>query len=839
MSNRHSSVKRHCALPLVVAFAVMSALADTITWEGSTNIVMTAATTVEVPAGRTNVIEELSGAYTLTKTGGGMLEIRYVKTSTTSVTVEEGLVRFANPRPDDIFAKAYFHVDASDLSTMVIEPENGTNFVTRWNDVDGRTDRYATLCLTEYTWRDNPQNRKPFLREGFQNGLPVVDFGSLVCRQLTDENGRALGYGAAMTFDRTSPCVKEGFTVASDVDRVSELKKLSVWDTGIYGMSYFSHETSYCFVRASGSYAGSDGWGIMHSNGNNNDYFATGQSVWYDGALITGRPNDTRPTAGFHIVRIHPTADSTSHTVFRNFAAEHISNTPSRSYGGQRIAEYVLFTNKTETGQSAMTTNEATRVNRYLRVKWFPQKISAVSVARGASLAVDDSANLTIKSLIDNGALNLALETQTNVINRGLSSLGAFLHLDASQTNTMTIVSQNGTNFITRWNDVDGGSMYVVADNSTGSFEQRADYSKRRPFLNPSMTQNGLPVADLGSAIFLGYTNSEGLAIGYGGAFKFYSLSSANAAKVREYLSVISDTEDLKTAPTGKDGPAYLAYYTGNTYNGQKEGRRGATVSGKNPALLRGSDNDVFINGGIYVDGVAKTYAYNPPDGFSVINLRPTSAVTCNVIGRSLRKNSSGQVADTYGGQRIAEYMIFTSVLDDAKRQRIYNALRNKWFGDVPATTNFYGTLSLGAAASLTVKYEAVTVTNMLSLAGTLAAPSVSAADMDVTGANATLDGELVLDGATLSFTRLQDDTWTSLSATSVRAEGAVMVSLSGSLKGMGGKSVRLIATDDPPASLEGWTLNYQSSGTRARLVLKEDGIWAEFLSPSLVILVQ
>jgi hypothetical protein len=463
-----------------------------------------------------------------------------------------------------------------------------------------------------------------------------------------------------------------------------------------------------------------------------------------------------------------------------------------------------------------------------------------VSVARGASLDVDASANLTIKSLIDNGALNLALETQTNVLNRGLSSLGAFLHLDASQTNTMTFAVENGTNFITRWNDVDGGSMYVVSDTATGSFGQRTEPSKRRPFLNPAMTQNGLPFADLGSAIFVGYTNSEGAAIGYGGAFKFYTLAERNAAQVLEYLSVISDTEDLKTAPKGKEGPAYLAFHSGNTYNGQNPGRRGTTASGKNPPIFRGSDNTACVNGGIYVDGVAKTYSYNPPDGFSVINLRPTSAVTCNVIGRSLRKNSAGQASDTYGGQRIAEYMLFTSVLDDAKRQRIYNALRNKWFGAVPATTNFYGTLSLGAAASLTVKYEAVTVTNMLSLAGTLAAPTVSAANMDIAGSNAILDGELVLaDGATLSFTRLSDDTWTSLSATSVRAEGAVTVSLSDSLKGMGGKSVQLIATDDPPASLEGWTLNFTSSGTRARLVLKEDGIWAEFLSPSLVILVK
>jgi hypothetical protein len=309
---------------------------------------------------------------------------------------------------------------------------------------------------------------------------------------------------------------------------------------------------------------------------------------------------------------------------------------------------------------------------------------------------------------------------------------------------------------------------------------------------------------------------------------------------VREYLSVIGDTEDLKTAPTGKEGPAYLAFYSGNTYNGQNPGRRGTTVLGKNPALLRKSDNTACVNGGIYVDGEAKTYAYNPPDGFSVINLRPTAAVACNMIGRSLRKNSAGQAADTYGGQRIAEYMLFTSVLDDAKRQRIYSALRNKWFGDLPATTNFYNTLSLGTDASLTVKYEAVAVTNALTLAGSLASPAVSAAKVAVTGSDAAVDGALTLaDGATLTFKRLAGGSWTSLSATSLVTEGLVAVSLVGDLKGMAGTSVRLISTDNPPASLDGWTLNYVSAATQARLVLKDDGIWVEFLSPGLVILVK
>ncbi len=823
------------SLACAASLAASAALADPLTWEGSTNLTMTADTTVEVPAGTTNVIDTLGGAYTLTKTGGGVLEVRYSKSESAKFVVSEGLLRFANPRPDDIFAKAYFHVDASDLSSMTIETVNGTNFVTRWNDTDGRTNRYARHCTTVWNCRTNPENRKPFLRMNFQNGLPVMDFGSLLTKYNTNEVGQALGYGAAMNFDKTTPYIKEGFNVFSDTPDYDEWPNVPSFSGSMNGMSIFSHETSYRFTRH--SFSGSGVYlGLMNDNANNNDYFATGKSVWLDGSVLNSHPKWTRPSMGFHILRIHPTKDGG--TTFNSFAAEYNSSSDC-SYGGQRIAEYVLFTNTTETGASAMTTNEAAMINRYLRVKWFPQTLAAVTVESGASFEVEDGFNLSIRSFTDNGAENLAVFCATNVYDRALDHVGAYLHLDASKTNTMTLVAQDGTNFVTRWNDVDGGSMYVVPASDAGSFGQRTNPSTRRPFLNPVMTQNGLPFADLGSAIYVGYTNSEGVAIGYGGAFKFYTLSSSYVAKVREYLSVISDTEDLKTAPKGKDGPAYLAYYTGNTYNGQNEGRRGATVAGKNPAIFRQDDNAACVNGTIVVNGEAKTYAYNPPDGFSVINLRPTAAINSNMIGRSLRKNSKGQAADTYGGQRIAEYMIFTSVLDDEKRDRIYKALRTKWFGDAPGTTNFYNNLSLGEKSEMTVKYEALAVTNRLTLAGSIAVPVLTAANIDVAGTNAMIDSALTVpDGAALSFSRQADGSWTSLSVKSVAADGAVRVALTADdQRGLGGTAARLIALEAPPASLDGWTLEWNGK-YEATLVLREDGVWVEFLKPGSVLLV-
>ncbi|MBQ6246035.1 MAG: hypothetical protein IJK04_04160, partial [Kiritimatiellae bacterium] len=271
---RHRGYGVRLSLCIVLSAFCITALADALTWTGSTNLAMNAATLVSVPAGKTNVIEELSGAYRLTKTGPGALEIRYVKSSGASVVVSEGTVRFANPRPDDIFAKAYFHVDASDLSTMAIETVNGTNFVTRWNDVDGRPDRYAAHCTTVWSCRTDPENRKPFLRPGFQNGLPVMDFGSLLTKYNTNELGQALGYGAAMTFDSTTPYIKEGFTVASDTEDYDYWPSVPSFSTAMYGMSFFSHETAWRFTRREYDPRGNAALGIMANHKSNNDYFA-------------------------------------------------------------------------------------------------------------------------------------------------------------------------------------------------------------------------------------------------------------------------------------------------------------------------------------------------------------------------------------------------------------------------------------------------------------------------------------------------------------------------------------------------------------------------------------
>ena len=70
-------------------FAATGVRADAITWESTTNITMTANIEVEVPSGTTNYIGTLSGAYTLTKIGGGTLQ-QYTRDEAAAISESYG-----------------------------------------------------------------------------------------------------------------------------------------------------------------------------------------------------------------------------------------------------------------------------------------------------------------------------------------------------------------------------------------------------------------------------------------------------------------------------------------------------------------------------------------------------------------------------------------------------------------------------------------------------------------------------------------------------------------------------------------------------------------------------
>ena len=793
----------------VATFAAAGVRADAITWEGTTNIAMTANIEVEVSSGTTNYIGTLSGAYTLTKVGGGTLQIRRVSTTTTKISVQEGDVVLRNPRPE-AFDQAYFHVDASDLSSMVIETVNGTNFVTRWNDCDGRTARYATHCTTEWECRTNPENRKPFLGKNSLNGLPVVDFGSLLTKFNTNEVGQALGYGAAMNFDQISPSIAIGFTVAADGDDIPKWPSIVSSYASMVPQSLFANEGTLTFPRGNYDTTKSSSYTarcILQDAGKSlSVYPNNSDSIWRNGSVLTSYAKWNTLSAGFNVIRVKPdpyvAASYQNHVRFGSFAASrNNADGTLRSYGGQRIAEYALFTNSLDNAV-------AEDIDLYLRLKWYTkQTIAAVTVADGASFRIGENVIVSVN-----------MDTLRNA--------GTVLHLDASQTNTMEFTTINGTNFVTRWNDCAGGSLYAT-HNATSS-TLRDDPDNRKPFFGP-VTLNGLPVMDFGSAILKPVTNSAGRGLGYGASMNL----SAAQDKITEAISVVSDTEDLKTLQSGngkKDGmfgPAFFAGYGTAT----TAGARGKTVNGKNPTYFASYKQTQTM----YLDGVAvstsgrDTTSY--PDGFHVLDFiygsNPDKYCRVDYLARN---NQSTYGADTYGGQRIAEYMLFkTKTLTDEQRNLVLKALRAKWFGDARETRT-YGSLAVPHGSSFSIVHENVSVTGETVLGGSFAAPLLSAGDVKIVD-DAKMDGAVALaDGAALSFGR------TSTGVASLKAGSVTAASGSGTIsvvtaglprKAVNGTSMRLVESESVDPQLASYSLSCDVPGASLRVAA--DGLYVDF----------
>ena len=136
------------------------------------------------------------------KTGSGTLFANALDVD--ALTVSEGAFLVNSLAQQYIVPpNPWLHVDAQDLSTLVTETSNGTNYVTRWNDC-----RKLGESLVNYKTA-----RATYVADGL-NGKPVVDLGE----NKSTANGAALRIlkrdgtawnSSAATMD--SPLVKSGF----------------------------------------------------------------------------------------------------------------------------------------------------------------------------------------------------------------------------------------------------------------------------------------------------------------------------------------------------------------------------------------------------------------------------------------------------------------------------------------------------------------------------------------------------------------------------------------------------------------------------------------------------
>ena len=284
-------------------------------------------------AGAPVTVRSLLGAEDLVKTGGNTLTVYQMHDHAGRVVVSNGVLALAGTPVSSAIPQTgiLMHVDAAATNTFTLAPENGTNFITRWNSTVGA--RYAA---------HDGNSKRPYLLENALNGRPVVEFGPYFDVG-TDRNN-----GAFLDWDQEVAVVKTAFVVLGS-------------------------QAGGNFIVSSGNqghfHRGYDTYGKVSVNApllaNRDDVPAcmksAGAFVSVDGMQVN--PFSTTPSGGYQTFCFQ--TDDTGAVVAGTFARDRTFR-----FGGQRIAEFIIY-------DSVLSAMERAQVEAYLQNKWFARAYGA------------------------------------------------------------------------------------------------------------------------------------------------------------------------------------------------------------------------------------------------------------------------------------------------------------------------------------------------------------------------------------------------------------------------------------------------------------------------------
>ena len=568
--------------------------------------------TVNTPDSGVTTIGRLSGGGRLSLTGAGELALADAQEYAGTIALAGGGLRLtAAAVPETPAADAYFHVDASVAESLTL-------------DVDGRV-------LAWHDWRGNgraaavaPGFNTPALLAHAQNGYPVVDFG-------------AIGSLQALAWNHTNNTIRAAFIVIQSLSGAAQVLG------GVSGQpqDFFRNGNGPLYYSGDTTASRAVVYGANYVNG------------WRVEPLFAALPS------GFCVVSVIPT------TPARASAFAQDRDTGSRS-GGQRLAEVILYTR-------ALSDAERRGTEAYLMRKWLNRaapgygapeltQIPAVSyTVPSFSVRVEGDGTAALGQLTGGGTV-VKSGSGTLALGRGpLGLAGAIeveegtvsavapsdlapapfpvFHVDATQTNAMTFVQENGTNFITRWT-----SRAPVANAAV----ERAGY--RLPYLLTN-DLNGLPAVGFGP---FGTTGS--------------SLKWETAVtSVRSVFVVLGSQEGGAFVLGGTATPHFHRGNRGNTF----------LPITKDNALYGWDVSSHVVNGTTYLDGarVANPTSQALSGGYQLIEVLTLDAVTADLFG------GDRAFADRAGGLRLAEVIVYDRLLTEYERVQTENYLMAKWFG--------------------------------------------------------------------------------------------------------------------------------------------------------------
>ncbi|MBP5320841.1 MAG: hypothetical protein J6334_07610 [Kiritimatiellae bacterium] len=324
-----------------------------------------------------------------------------------------------------------------------------------------------------------------------------------------------------------------------------------------------------------------------------------------------------------------------------------------------------------------------------------------VTVNGSGVLVKEGGGTFSVYGLPD-GITSLEVRDGTLALLQGMMPSSAWFHADASRADTLTTVGENGVNYVTRWNDAEGGFVYAAAGT--------------RPFVNTTAIP-GRTVIDFGTFHY----PTEGVQ-GYGGFMDW----SATDTSIREVFMVVSDTDDIADLPERLAGNFLLGDSVAYDFH-----------RGLNRSLFIAFTAEAIRNGLIEIDGTPRAFDDPLPAGFHLVHLRTAGNVRANAFARNRGLS--------WGGLRISEAIVYNRELTDEEARAASLYLTGKWLKAGDPAAHVFETLRVAANATLDVagmKVKAADVT----CRGTIRAALLSAATIHLTSDGANLSN-FVLNG--------------------------------------------------------------------------------------------
>ena len=882
---------------------LLSANAETVA-----KLVATNGMSIDVPTGETRRIEYLSAssAVTVSKTGGGRLELAVVDSDRVSLIVSNGTVAAVRPGAlsvDD--EELYCHFDASYTNTMEISVVNGTNFVTRWNETDGRTNIYGTRIST---------SRTPFISDVTLNGLSVMDFGPFSGSYV---NAATLGASGA------------GFNL-NEKTLLYECFYISMIREGVKDLVPSGTATEFIGPTAvhigSAVYGGKGGNGVDFNFSNVGAPSATSPEYVIDGTAyntVTVKPGD-----GWHTVDVRYNGTWLTNGVPRS-ADDYGRCALGKRLdldGGCRLAEVIACTNRLSDASRAY-------VSAYLSCKWRPASFAKIKLVGSATLDTTatrwrttllqiDGAGVQIEgypnldtgeivaggneklavsepyaarpytnapvpnlSFAANGEISVAEGTaRGNIVSAAsgtfvksgagalelahltaevkdlrvsggsftlspLLSAATCQHFDPSQQSTLTVSNENGTNFVSRWADVNTAGQAFVAP--TAKYKFATSRTVNLPYLSGT-SATGLPLVDFGSQADPAHKT------GWGGGL---SLSPAmnggktDYAGARQGFIVWEDRDDSIDLPRIEGNEIMGPCLFGNAW----AWNRGPGGDGNGFQLQRLGDSPATFRSSLRLDGRAipsQNVATNRPSrglhlmdnkfgdsdgGYSLahIGFHETTTST-NLFTETDGVYTAKATPGVYGGMRFGEVMFFHHYLPALQRTQTEAALGVKWFGGNWKHAYGFESLSVAVGASAAFPYADVDFKSA-TIAGSVAARSLTVTNLTVSGGAGTVTCPLTLpDGAKLTLGVTSGADGISVSSVTFAGGGTVDASALAP-SGIVGRSVRAVTSSSVTAAtanngrIAGWRVK-APNGVYGVLRVVEGGVNVSFKSSGAVL---